>query len=277
MHACKKFKKLFIEAFYEELGTDKLRDLKAHLEKCPQCRKEYNQMQKTIKQMDKDKIPDPGEKFWDHYWTKLDQRMMDENIQIQSAAEPGNIISMQPNLRIWTIRILSAAAMLLAGIGIGYLYFGNPEPVRQTISGRIPIQKAAYPQETADYLENSKILLLGFVNFDTDAIDPTTMDFSRQQQAARALIQQAAVLKEDLKGKENQRVLALIRELEIILLQISNYEKEIDIPAIDLIKSGVDNSAILMKINLEEIMRAASEENNKSLQKETSKRTIQEL
>ena len=84
------------------------------------------------------------------------------------------------------------------------------------------------------------------------------------------------MLKNDLKGRENQRVLALIRELEIILLQISNYEKEFDIPAIDLIKSGVDNNAIIMKINLEEIMRASSKD-NKTQNKDMSKKNIKEL
>jgi hypothetical protein len=234
-------------------------------------------MQKTIKQMNNDKVPDPGEQFWDKYWTKLDQRMTKENIQIESRSGSKNIFSLHPNARNWAIRVLSAAAMILIGIGIGYLYFGNSDSVNQTITGQIPVKKAAYPQEATDYLESSKILLLGFVNFDTDEIDPTTMDFSRQQQAAKSLIQQAAVLKDDLKGRENQRVLALIQELEIILLQISNCEREFDIPAIDLIKSGVDNSAIMMKINLEEIMHAVSEENNQSTNKKLLKKNIKEL
>ena len=276
MNACAKFKSRFIEALYGELNPEAIVDLQAHLENCPKCQKEYNQMQDTIKQMKSDILSDPGEHFWDNYWEKLDQRMADEKIQIESKSKSKNIFSLQPNVHTWSIRILSAAAMLLIGIGIGYLYFGNSDSVNQNIKGQIPVKNVAYPQGAADYLESSKILLLGFINFDTDKIDPTTMDFSRQQQAAKSLIQQAAVLKDDLKGRENQRVLALIRELEIILLQINNYEKEFDIPAIDLIKSGVDNNALMMKINLEEIMRAVSEENNQPTRNASPKK-IKEL
>lgn len=277
MQVCKKHRDHFIEALYGELDTNKLKRLQQHLEVCQKCREEYNQMHNTIKKMGSDNMPNPNKQFWDNYWTKLEKRMHEENIQIENRAKRKNIFSLHPNVRTWTIRILSAAAMLLIGIGIGYLYFDNPDPMDRTISGQIPVKKAAYPQKAADYLERSKILLLGFINFDTDKIDPTTMDFSRQQQVAKSLIQQAAVLKDDLKGKENQRVLALIQELEIILLQISNYEKEFDIPAIELIKSGVDNNAIMMKINLEEIMRASAKESNQNKNKKSSKKTIKEL
>ena len=276
MQSCKKYKDHFIQALYGELDAKTLENLQMHLEKCTECRKEYNQMKNTIKQINADTISDPGEKFWDNYWTNLEDRMTEENIQTTNPADQKNNYSLHPQMRTWTIRILSAAAMLLIGIGIGYLYFGNPEPMDRSISGQTSVRMTAYPQETADYLERSKILLLGFINFDTDKIDPTTMDFSRQQQMANSLIKQAAVLKKDLKGRENQRVLALIQELEIILLQISNYEKEFDIPAIELIKSGVDNNAIMMKINLEEIMRASSKE-NKTQYNNMSKKNIKEL
>jgi hypothetical protein len=263
MKRCSKYQNQFIEALYDELDNKTLSEFKIHLKKCSECQKEFEHMKNTIKQFKNSDISDPGEQYWNNYWSKLNQRMEEENIQVESEPGSSNIFSMDSNIRTWTVRILSAAAMLLIGIGIGYLYFGNSDSI-SPISQQIPAQTVTYPQEAADYLESSKVLLLGFVNFDTDEIDPTTMDFSRQQQAARSLIQKAAVLKDDLEGKENQRILALIQELEIILLQISNYEKEFDIPAIELIKSGVDNNAILMKINLEEIMRAVSEENNQS-------------
>ena len=277
MSACEKFQARFIEALYDELDAKMLKALQAHLENCPKCRKEYKQMRNTILKIEKEDMPDPGEQYWDNYWLRLDQRMEKENIRTEMKSGSKNIISMHPNMRSWMIRILSAAAMLLGGIGIGYLYFVNPDSVDLPINGQIPVKTTAYNQKAAHYLESSKILLLGFVNFDTDEIDPTSMDFSRQQQAANSLIKRAAVLKDDLTGKENQRVLALIQELEIILLQISNCEKEFDIPAIELIKSGVDNNALLMKINLEEIMRAVSEENNQSTKNELSKKKIEEI
>ncbi|MEJ2544541.1 MAG: hypothetical protein P8Y99_10780 [Calditrichaceae bacterium] len=276
MQACKQYKEHFIQALYNELDADALENLKWHLEKCAECQKEYNQMKNTIKQMNTDNIKDPGEEYWGNYWANLENRLTEKNIRLEDGTKENKIFTLRPNVRTWAIRILSSAAMLLIGMGIGYLYFGNPEPMDRSSTGQTSMKMTAYPQEAADYLESSKILLLGLINFDTDNIDPTTMDFSRQQQMANSLIKQAAVLKNDLKGRENQRVLALIKELEIILLQISNYEKEFDIPAIELIKSGVDNNAIMMKINLEEIMRAPSKE-NKSQDIDKSKKNIKEL
>jgi hypothetical protein len=72
-------------------------------------------------------------------------------------------------------------------------------------------------------------------------------------------VQRAAVLKDELAGTENKRVLELISKLEMILMQIANYEQKMDLEAVDLIKSGVDNQAILLKINLEKLMLSASD------------------
>lgn len=266
MSNCSNYQSQFTEYFYDELDKDKKALINGHIESCEICRREYQEIKRTLQIMSKKENPEPGDNFWQGYWDNLNDRMKDEQIFDQESHQQANIFQLSPQFKNWTYRFISAAAMLLIGIGIGYLYFEKPwhsdshKIQAQKRSLVTPAQQVALNKETTQYLESSKILLLGFVNFDTDLIDPTTMDFSRQQQAARSLIKKTASLKDDLKGKENQRVLQLIQELEILLLQISNYEKEFNVPAIDLIKSGVDNNAILMKINLDELIRAAKDE-----------------
>ena len=145
MKECKKFQNHFMETLYNELDSEILKALEVHLQKCSQCRKEFDQMKNTIKQIKKNDVPDPGKQYWDSYWSNLDQRMEEENIQTKRKSDSNNIFSMHTNIRTWTIRILSAAAMLLIGIGIGYLYFNNPES-GSPINGQIPVQTAAYNQ-----------------------------------------------------------------------------------------------------------------------------------
>jgi hypothetical protein len=260
MSDCKKYQLLFSYTAYGEMTESQKSNFENHLSSCRTCREAFNHFRETLDIMSKKDIPDPGNTYWDTYWQNLEDRMEKESV-FQEKPGHVNIISMPVYFRKWTYRIISAAAILIAGIGIGYILFTKPAPpMVQNQTSTIPAKQAALNRETANYLESSKLLLLGFVNFDTDHVNPSTMDFSRQQELAKSLIKKTAVLKDELKGKENLRVLELIKELEIILLQISNYEKEFNIPAIDLIKSGVDNSSIMMKINIEELIRSAENE-----------------
>ena len=53
---------------------------------------------------------------------------------------------------------------------------------------------------------------------------------------------------------------ALIDDLEVILLQIANLEAEHDVPAIELVRSGVDRRGILLKIQVEQMRRTPAPE-----------------
>ena len=65
----------------------------------------------------------------------------------------------------------------------------------------------------------------------------------------------------------------LISDLEVILLQIANLESEYNLPAIEMVKNGVDRKGILLKINIEEMRKYKSAEPNKS-KKEKKSATI---
>lgn len=124
---------------------------------------------------------------------------------------------------------------------------------------------AALDERTLEYIDRSKVLLLGLVNFDPAVDDPAGLDLTRQQALARNLVDEAGALKEDLAAADRQRLRGLIADLEVILLQIANLEAQHDLPAIEMVKSGVDRRAILLKINVEEMrLSAPSERDNET-------------
>lgn len=124
-----------------------------------------------------------------------------------------------------------------------------PEPAQ--------FQPAALETRTRDYIDRSKVLLLGLVNFDTAQGDPAVLNLARKRDIARRLVDEAEGLKDDLSAANEQRLRELIADLEFILLQIANLEAEHDVPAIELVQSGVDRKAILLKINVEEMRMGA--------------------
>ena len=108
-------------------------------------------------------------------------------------------------------------------------------------------------QRTYNYLEKSKVLLLGVVNMDDEYGQSDQLDLKPQQKLSRELIHEAAYLKKVLDNSDQRRLQALVGELERILLQIVNLEETYDLESVDLIKTSVRRNGILLKINVEEM------------------------
>ena len=60
-------------------------------------------------------------------------------------------------------------------------------------------------------------------------------------------------MKSELSSAEHLRLLDLISELEVTLLQIANLEADYDLQEVEIIQSGAERKALLFKINLNEI------------------------
>lgn len=116
---------------------------------------------------------------------------------------------------------------------------------------------ASVETRTWQYLDRSKVLLLGIVNADSAQADPALLNLPRKQALARDLVSEAAQLQTELNSPEQQRLQALVRDLEVILLQIANLEAHHDLPAIEMVRNGVERRGLLFKINLEAMQRTA--------------------
>jgi len=152
----------------------------------------------------------------------------------------------------------TAVALIAIGVFIGKLYFGRPgsqhvETIQTAEVPPIAVEQVSLKQRTDQYIERSKVLLLGLINFDSDSEDIYALDMPYQKQISRELIQEANSLKEELNDPAQRQLRELIEDLKITLLQIANLETEHDLAGIDLVKSGANRRGILLKINLEEM------------------------
>lgn len=128
----------------------------------------------------------------------------------------------------------------------------TPEPELPTL------QPASLDARTSRYLERSKILLLGLVNMETEGETPAMSNVQHKQAVARELVNEAGTLRAELSEADRQRLESLVADLEVILMQIANLEAGYDVPAIELVKSGVERQGLLLKINLTEMQKPDS-------------------
>jgi hypothetical protein len=259
MNNCSKFEDQFVDALYGEL---KIRDdFDAHLKGCAQCRALYQTMQKTLNVMDERVRPELSSEYWDRYDESLKNRL-----KAPQSKEKGKVIFFQ-KIPGWALKAAAAFILVAVGILIGRYYMAPPtQEFTKEITRQVPsIQRASLDPETKRFLERSEILLVGIVNLEPDEDSTYSTDLTAQKKMSRELIQQAPIIKANLKGPERRRLTQLVSDLELILLQIANLEAENDVPEIELVKSGVDRKGVLFKINVEQMRMSGAAEKSPDL------------
>ena len=255
----KKFEKLMLEAFYEELPPDERTRFQDHLNTCPQCAEIYGRMAATLRTMQKRQRPEPDEAYWNGYWSRLEPALGQESNSRKKRVHW--IERLQDALhteRRLAYAFGAAALCVAAGIVIGRFVIQPEVPSRRMATNELLDQhpdsvRIEQAKRTAEYLDRSRTLLLGIINVDTAGAGAPGADLSKQKAVSRELVNEARVLQADLKGSDQAQLRMLVSELEVIMLQIANLEARYAYPAIQMVRNGVDRSAILLKINLEQM------------------------
>ena len=120
-------------------------------------------------------------------------------------------------------------------------------------------------RRSARYLDRSKVLLLGLINYEPAEADTTILNLDVKKEVSQRLVREASTLKDELSQIRQLRLQKLVSDIEMILLQIANLEETQDLPSIEIIRSSVDRKGILLKINLEQMKN----QNNEPIQQDS--------
>jgi hypothetical protein len=256
MNDCRTCKDRMIEALYGELGPADKEKFDRHVGACPECASEYSLLGATLKLMDKRERPDPGPEFWVGYWDRLSRRRTweetGEEARPSFAARLARVFSRLPR---WSYQAAGAAALLLVGIVIGSRLF-PPGGGRKAVTAAVSAPAGAVVQ-AENFIERSKVLLLGLVNFDPATEDAYALDLGRRKAMSRELAAQAPAIRSSLNERGQRRLRDLVSDLEVIMMQIANLGSGQDVEGIELIKQGVDSQGIFLKIDLDRLGRDA--------------------
>ena len=270
MNACINYQSLIIDVASGAAGEgDRLR-LDEHILTCEGCAAKFVHTSSVVS-MARLQHTDPGNSYWDGYYGRLTERMEGE-------ASPGTSSQTWPErttggaLRLGMERLteflfprqrralqLAVAVLLVTtGVLLGRSVFTTSTDIAvlaEKGSSEALLQQAALEARAHTYLDRSKTLLLGLVNFNVEEDDPASLNFERRQAMAGELVREASLLQDELSPTDQRQLRELISNLEVILIQIANIESAYDVPEIEIVQSGVDRKAILFKIEIEEMRR----------------------
>lgn len=251
---CKKCQNMMGDALYNELSTIEMNNFMVHIASCKNCNEEFVELKATAGLVDERIIPDRDDLYWDNYWNKLESKIEKENSKKSFFQNLTELILPSPKA---VKQIGFALTLVIVGVFIGKFGFNN-EDIQQpinNISSQNNVVNAALQERTDRYIERSKVLLLGLVNFDpSDGIEG--INFNKQKEISQDLIKEAAYLKNQYAAVTSDQLKKLVSDLEVILLQIANLEAEHNIEGIDLVKRGVDRKGIFLKININEMQKS---------------------
>lgn len=255
MSSCSRCQKMMAGALYHELVSHQQQAFDKHLTTCPNCAEEYQQLLWTLNIMNRRQAPVMDPAYWEGFWDRLSGRL-----------EPGRRKLFRPGWRRWippvTIPVrpawapVAAAVLLIAtGVFIGRsIYLSQPNGPAAANRAVVfdPAVITEFNGMLSHYLGQSRSLLLGLKNFDTEYDDPALLDFPRQQMVSWELLVQGQEIRRHALASDDPRLQYLVGEIERVLLQLANSEGEDLEWTIRLIQEGVEQNAILVKINLTE-------------------------
>jgi hypothetical protein len=265
---CKKYEARLTAKIFGELSAGEAEKLHEHLAACASCKNFLVEMENVLGRMGTPRRPQMSGHFWNGYWHRLTQRMTKE----EQAARGKIGLRLKSRVTDWLRekwiaqplliplgRAAGILALLVLGVLVGHYWWPQDEKENQPItymrSSPTPVAQVRAEQ----WLERSKILLLGVVNEDLSG--EVRPDFSHQRQVSRHLLTEARALNRELDPAANRQMLQLINQLELILLQIANLEAEHDLSAIELVREGVARNGLLLKINITELAQQAQQQN----------------
>ena len=252
---CRTSKDRMIEALYGELGPSEKERFDEHMRSCQECASEYSVLGATLRLMDKRERPDPGPEFWDGYWDRLSRRKVwEEAGEAPRTSLVARLVRALSGIPRWSYQAAGAAALLLVGILIGSRVVAPPAPVSTATRGAMESGAVVQAQ---NYIERSKILLLGLVNYDAAKEDAYAFDLGGKKTVSRELAAEAPAIRGALNARGQKRLRDLVSDLEVIMMQIANLGSGQDVEGVELIKQGVDRRGLFLKIDLDRMGRDA--------------------
>jgi hypothetical protein len=251
----------------EELPASERQSVESHLRSCEGCAAELQSLRETLELLDKDaRKPNEhrSELYWQHFAEKVEGKIKTGLADDQSPSLVARLLDLLvENRKPFGIGFASALSLIMIVFAVWSLWLKSPDSDqiasdasrRSAIGPPANVQKAALEARAGDYLEQSKVLLIGLVNADPRSLSDSRLFLNREKEVSRVLVRQSEELTAELTDPSQRRLKELISDLGLILVQIANLEADHDMQGIEIVKSGVEHNGILFKINLEEIQR----------------------
>lgn len=248
------------EILFRDDGSDDGEYRKAieeHAVSCPECARAVEQF-RTLRAALKDySRPELSPEEWNRWDERLERALDAVDKESARGSARFRLAAAGRRFRVPLFAATAAAAALLAVLG-GRLvipaFQGADQRVEAHRSGDEPLTVA---EETRRYLDRSQLVLLGFTHAEPAAPGEARPDIAHMKRMAGELLRETPELKRKLAVCRSYRLYALLDDMEVVLLQIANFDERNSVVELELVQQGVKRKGLLFKIDLENLAAEA--------------------
>ena len=248
----------------QELAPEDREAIELHLQSCESCSRKLQDLRSILGLLSENvKRPSDhrSEMYWQQFAEKVERRIQGGRFEEPAQSFIGRLLdSIVENRKPFGVGFASALSMIALAFAVWSLWIKTPED-KSVVSGKggteltANIQRSAMEVRADEYLEQSKVLLIGILNTDPQSMAGSKPLLERQRNESKKLVRESEEISAGLTDPSQLRLKELVSDLGVILLQIANLESKHSMQGVEIVKSGVERNGILFKINLEEIHR----------------------
>lgn len=258
MKECKKYKKDIVAFLSGELQEEEKKHFIIHLEKCSDCRKELEDLEKVIEKADS-LMPDIKQAMASVDWQVLPLRITETVFEKVSASSRKSRLERLGGV-LFQPRLRPIYAGLLVGLIIGslatFMIFKSPFFrkksggeffVSQDFLERVELEMAR--RETLDYLDKSQYLLLDFIQFSPKkGKELWKKEYAFQK--AKELLSKKKYINPQLNKFQMAKAKEICDQIEFLFYELTQISGRLSDQELRRIQRLIEKKQLLLKIKL---------------------------
>lgn len=211
--------------FYEEPSVPRAH--REHVQACPECSKQFDALQATLRLADQWVEPEPEAEYERTVWAQLVPQL-----------EPRRKFVWFADWRLWT-----AAAVLLVAVFFAGRMTRPGRQVTLTAGLSDQARERILAISIADHLERTGLLLTAISN-----VSDTLGDGDRER--ARDLVSENRLMRQVLERRKDRRSAAVLDELEPFLIEIANAPDHVSHDDLREWQLRIESNSLLFKVRV---------------------------
>lgn len=235
---------LIVDYFFNELDDIQRNEFEKHLAKCEDCRNYSEAFASTAPLIKRQKRIKPESEMLDLYYQALKAKYPKRKKFSVRTKELLDFLIFKPS---FPIRIAEATVLIMIGLFIGRTTLWKAEPVQQITNGNSYVTTHVSEMILNHYLQETEMILLDVVNTSPDEDDQILLSLAQLAQYGN-LLQKTSLCRAEARETNDEKLLSLIDDIELILLEICNIEKQTLTEKVNEICEQINKSNLLFEI-----------------------------
>ncbi len=243
MKLCQK-QNLIVDYYFDELNAEDREKFGQHLSECPVCTSALQLLADTAPLIKKFKRELPDKKLLKNYQQNLRAQFSKQTNSKVTMLRLFHQLLFQPSI---PLRLAEATALIVFGIFLGRLtFFQAPVTTDKAVGENTEFVQASQGLLT-NYLQETEMILLDVYNL--NPVEDENLLINLQQiTTINNLLQKTILCRQRALELNDEEIVTLINEIEPILLEMCNLEKETAVQSLYEIKEQIENSHLLFEL-----------------------------